>query len=333
MAIESRATWGDLVKGVSAKFAQVFNQSKDSYSLALKDVVATPGNKQTTLFKGMSSTASKERIVNKSGVGYLSITPEGQAYNKDSRLPGYITPFVFQKYTNSVTVTEENLSDRDYSEALGEFADLSIAGMETQDKTAFGLFNYGFTAQASVPVNYSQYGDAKPMFSVGHPRKDGGTAQSNASATGITLTEPNFETARIAMQGQLDDRGKPMRVGTGKLILLVPPELEKTAVIITKGEKRSGTANNDVNIYDGIATVVSSQWISSAHGGSATAWFLIDPRVAKLYHWVREGLSTSRAIDNNTKDVTFYIKGRWTDGYGDWRGMWGSAGDSAAYAL
>ena len=118
--------------------------------------------------------------------------------------------------------------------------------------------NYGFTAQASIPqaAAISAYGDAQPLCSVQHTRKDGGTAQSNASSTGITLSETNLETARLALMNQLDDRGKPMRVGTNKLILVVPPALEKTAVVATRGEKRSGTANNDINIYDGINIMV-----------------------------------------------------------------------------
>jgi hypothetical protein len=333
MAIETRATWGDLVKGLSARFAKVYNQADESYSLALNDAVATPGNKYTSMFKTLTSTQSKEKTVNKSGTGYLVLTPEGQAYASDSRIPGYQTSWVFQKFTNSVTVTEEEQDDTDYQEALDEFSDLTISGKETQDKNAFGLFNYAFTAQASVPAIYSQYGDAKPMCSTIHPRKDGGTAQSNASATGIALSEDNLETARVALQGQLSDNGKFMRVGTGKLVLLVPPKLEKLAVIITNGVKRSGTANNDINIYDGLMTVIATQWISAAAGGSDTAWFLIDPRVAKLVHWTRRSLTPSRAIDNNTKNITFYVSARWTDGYADWRGIWGSAGALAAYAL
>ena len=174
MAIEQRSTWGDLVKGVSAKFAKVYNQSLESYSLALNDAVATAGNKQTSVFKQMTSDKSKEKTVTKSGVGYMTLTPEGQAYASDSRQPGYTTTFQFQKFTNSITVTEEQLDDKDYSEALNEFADLTIAGKETMDKNAFGLFNYAFTAQASVPTQYSLYDDTKPMCSIGHLRRDGG---------------------------------------------------------------------------------------------------------------------------------------------------------------
>jgi hypothetical protein len=134
---------------------------------------------------------------------------------------------------------------------------------------------------------------------------------------------------------QLDDRGKPTRAGGGKLILLVPSELEKTAVILTKGEKRSGTSNNDVNIYDGLATVISSKWLAySGNGGSlaSTAWFLIDPRVAKLCFLLREGLATHSFQDPNTLAQTFYIRARFAACWTDWRGICGSKGDSSAFS-
>jgi hypothetical protein len=333
MAIETRSTWGDLVKGISAQFAKVYNQAEESYSLAINDAIATPGNKYTSVFKTLTSDKAKERTAAKSGTGYLVMTPEGQAYASDSRIPGYTTTWTFQKFTNSVTVTEEEQDDTDYQGVLDEFADLTISAKETMDKNAFGLFNYAFTAQTGVPLFYSQYGDAMPLCSTVHPRRDGGTAQSNASATSIAFSEANLETARLALMNQLDDRGKAMRVGSGKLVLLVPPALEKTAAIVTKGEKRSGTANSDINIYDGMFTTIASKWISASMGGSDTAWFLIDPRVAKIVHWSRRALQPSRAIDNNTKNLTFYVSARWTDGYGDWRGVWGSQGNLVAYAI
>jgi hypothetical protein len=253
--IETRGYWGDLIKGVSAKFAEVFNEAKESYSLALNDMVATPGNKMSSIFKMDGTEQARERYVTKAGLGYLTNTPEGQAFAQDARVPGYITTIVPQKYTSGVTLTLEAMQDQDYSQALGEFADLTIAAQETKDKLALQLFNHGFTAAASVPVDYALYGDAKPLFSTVHPLAGSATTVSNTSSTGIPLSEANLEVGRLAMQNQLDDRAKPMRVGTGKLVLLVPPALEKTAVIITKGEKRSGTANNDINIYDGLNNI------------------------------------------------------------------------------
>lgn len=332
VAIETRSTWGDLVKGVSAKFAQVFNESKNSYSLALDDMVGTAGNKQTALFKQTTTDQARERTVLKTGINYLVNTAEGADFFQDSRTPGYTTTWIPQKYSQSVALSLEMLQDGDYQDQMDAFADLTVAGQETKDRKTIQLFNYAFTAQASVPADYAQYGDAKPLCSTVHPRKDGGGNLSNASSTSIPFSEANLETARLALMAQQDDRGKPMKVGVGKLILLVPPALEKSAVIVTKGETRSGTANRDINIYDGLFTVISSQYLSAAQGGSDTAWFLIDPRMAKLMFMLRKDLSMIRNVDDRSQTTTFAVYGRWVAGYADYRGIWGSQGNGAAYS-
>jgi hypothetical protein len=80
-------------------------------------------------------------------------------------------------------------------------------------------------------------------------------------------------------------------------------------------------------------TVVASQYVSAVFsGGSDTKWVVIDPRVAKLKFVLRKDLSTSRYIDNRTKDTTFDIYGRWQVAACDFRGLWASKGDNAAYS-
>ena len=337
VSLETRSSYGELVRGVGVQFVEAFNQSQNSYSLAMDDMLGSPGNKRTALAKQVSTNASKAHFIQKTGLNYLSLTEEGDAFAADSRLLGYKTSVTPQKFTTSVSVTQEAMEDRDYDSQLSEYADLGITGKETMDKAFFDMFNYAFTAQSSLPDWLFGYGDGKPLASTSHPRVDGGTAQRNTFASGttqLTLTDTNLETARIDLMRQLDDRGKPIR-GGGRPILLVPIELEKTAAILTRGEKRSGTANNDINIYDGTMTVISSKWLAySGNGGSlpSTAWFLIDPVLAKLLFVLREGLGTHSWTDPNTLSQSFYIRTRFACAWTDFRGVYGSLGDLSAYS-
>jgi len=255
MSVETRATWGDgWIKGLAAKFAEVENQATQAYSLGIESALGVENNKYTRLFKDMSSDKAEERMTNKTGVGYPTLTTEGQDYATDSRIPGYLTVFKFIKKTNSVEITEEEKEDRenDLQSKFDEAYDLNVSMIMEFDRSAFSIFNYAFTAQSSLPADLTFYSDGKPFCSTIHPRKDGGTAQGNASATGVPLTETNLETGRQALRRQLDDRGLPMAIGSGRIILLVLDSLEKTAQIISKSTKRATTANNDLNIYDGI---------------------------------------------------------------------------------
>lgn len=339
--IETRSSYGELVKGVGVQFLDVFNQSLNSYSLAINEMYAQPGNKATSLAKQLTTDKATEHFLQKTGTSYPSVTAEGSAFASDSRLISYKTSVSPQLFSNSVSVSYQAIQDRDYKQALDEFGDLTVGMKEMMDKTFFDMFNLAFTAQSSLPSHIYGFGDGKPMASTIHPRKDGGTAQSNVVTSGSTknlpLTDDNLELARIQLTRQLDDRGKPTRVGGGKLILVVPPELTKTALIITKAPndgKRSGTANHDINIYDGYITVIESKYVAqTGNPGSlpTTSWFLIDPVAAKLIFLLREGMKTHTFTDPNTLAKSFYIIARWALTWTDWRGIVCSKGDSSAY--
>src|SRR5690606_15593692 len=197
----------------------------------------------------------------------------------------------------------------------------------------FQIFNAAFDTNATkngFPI--TRYGDGVPLCSTVHPRVDGGSSQSNASSTGITLDDDNLEVARLALLQALQDDGTPITI-QGKLVLLVPTALEKTAKILTGSDLRAETANNDVNIYKGgDIEVISSHWLGSANGGSDTQWFLLAPETARVFCLKRQDLETDRAIDFDTKNVKFSIDARWAIGHSHWLGVWGSKGDGVAYS-
>ena len=143
------------------------------------------------------------------------------------------------------------------------------------------------------------------------------------------MTETNLNTGILAMRGQLDDRGQV--IGMKADTLVVPPSLEKTAFEITKSGLRSGTANNDSNYYSGKLKVISWDWLSSAAGGSDTAWFLLDSTQHELnYFWrVRPEFKQDNSFD--TGMALFKVRMRCSRGWSDWRGVWGSKGDAGAY--
>lgn len=335
MVVETRATWGDgWIKGYAAKFAEVENQADSAYSLGIDSALGVEANKFTRLFKERTSDKAQERMASKSGTGLPVLTSEGADFASDSRQPGYLTVFQFIKKTLSVEITLEARNDRenDLEEKFNEARDLKISMMMDYDRTAFSIFNYAFTAQASLPSYLTFYSDGKPMVSVAHTLKVTGGTYSNASATGLPLTETNLEVARQALRRQTDDRGLPMDIGSGRLILLVPDSLEKTAQIITNSKLRSGMANNDLNIYDGIMTVISSKWLNSQQtNGSDTAWFLIDSMKSPFIFYKREDMVTSTFLDNKNKNLIHDIYARWQVGNKTWRGVWGSKGDNVAY--
>lgn len=319
---ETQGNWGAAVRGVGVHFREFFSQNVAAYAPDWEPVV-----------KNTTDDSAQASYSGKTGSGVLSLFQEGSTIPRKQRFKLYDTGFVHDQYGGQIEVTRKQLMNRDFSEAFNEFKDLATSGNVTRSKAPAQIFNGAFATTAMKNgIKLTFYGDAKPLCSTIHPRVDGGAAQSNASATGITLTESNLEVGRLALLQQLQDDGNPMTFA-GAMYLVVPLALEKTAKIITGSDLRSGTTNNDINIYNGGAvTVMSSNWLGTAAGGLDTEWFLVVPSVARLLFVLRNGLSMDQSVDKNTKSTLFDVILDFSVGHSDWRGVWGSKGDGAAYS-
>lgn len=222
-----------------------------------------------------------------------------------------------KKYTKGFRVSEEMYEDDLYNVMNREPGKLARSARRTAEYHAASLFNNAFS------TSYTG-GDAKPLCSTTHPRADGGTAQSNANTDGITLTEANLETADLAMQAQLDDKGMKIMARANKL--LVPPALEKEARIITESTLRSATGDNDLNVYRGRFSIQVWDYLTSS-----TAWWLLDSGLHEI-HWfwrIRPEFKQGSAFD--TGQALFKVRSRFSYGWADWRGVYGSKGDSSSY--
>lgn len=337
---ELRSTWGaGWIAGLGPKLIEAENQADDAYALGIDSALGVEENNFTRLFKNRAGTGARETQTNKSGISYFKKTTESEDYKSDDRQPGYETQWNWIKETQGITISEENRDDRDFNiqDKLDEARDLKIAYLQTVDRDAFSIFNNAFTAPGSLPDILTFYGDGVSLCNASHPIKNSttdNTTQSNVSATNIALTEINLEVGRLALGNQTDDRDMPMSIGSNQVILLVPRALEKLAMTIAKSTKRSNTANNDLNIYDGIVTVISTKLIDSqaiaiegaGATGSATHWFLIDAMKSPLIYGNRRGYTPNTWIKESNKDLVHDASTRYQVGNKDFRGVWGSPG-------
>lgn len=329
--VETRSTRGELIKGVGIQFMDVFADIENSYVEPFGEMLVQKGRSGSSLAKVISTDAAMIHFTGVSGNKLTVATAEGSDYAEDRRYYGYKTTMAPQKFTNSVSVTEEARedSDRKYASELEEFKGLVMGAHQREAQAFFDIFNYGFTAQSSLPAHVYPYGDGKPLFSVAHPRLDGGTAQANTFSTAVTqlaLSDTNLELGRINLMRQLDNRGNPLVVNKRNLVLVVPPELEKLAQQLTMSTLRAGTANNDVNIYDGAMGVMVSTWLSLA-----TQWSLVDASLSRLCFVRRKAVSTHTVTDRNLTQ-SFYVSHRFCVGWANWIGTFSSKGDVSAYA-
>ena len=284
------------------------------------------------IFKVSSSDALYNEYMSYAGLSEAPLIEEGGSYSEDAIVPTYGTTLTQKKYGFLVPVSYE-LNKFQFEKIAGRVQESSRALARKVEGLASDELNNAFS------TSYTSFGDGLPLCSTAHTSASGGSNQSNASATGITLTEANLETGILAMREQLDDRGNMVDIVPGKLI--VPPALEKEALIITKSDKRSDTAENDANVYKmreykgGMLDVIVWDYIGAAAGGSDTAWFLADPAHSKLmWEWSERPMIEKLPDSVGAKNDIFYWKARFMAdaGWADFRGFWGSKGDGLSYS-
>ena len=302
----TRQHFGDLLE---PGFLEIFN---DNYK--------EPDRIAKKVFTYKTSTKQDERFSSITGFGQLTVKTENAPIDYDDPIQGYDRLLSHATYAKGFKISKELWDDDQYNMMNEKPRQLGVAARRTEEAIAANVFNRAFNA------SYLS-GDDQELCSTVHPREDAGTSQSNASSTGITFGEENYETAKLAMRGQLDGRGQIIDVMPSKL--LIPENLKKTADIVFKSNLRSGTADNDFNPNFNELQVI--EWLYMNRND--THWFLIDNDTARgLVYLQKELMSFSQDEAWESDAALFKVRERFVVGFYAWRGVWGSQGDGAAYS-
>ena len=294
----------------------------------------------TEVLQQESSDRASEKYSSVGNFDYPSLATEHGAPEQDGLIQGYDATLQNDKYMKQAIVTREMIDDDQFAVFKKIPSKLARVFRQQPDHNVAQMFRRGFVATNEAGGTMVA-ADAVRHFSTIHKQNsEDATTLSNASATSITFTEQNLETALIAANQQLDDRGNLMMVRPN--ILLVPTALRKAALIITGSDKRPDTADNDLNVYKGgvesyyggkLKVVVWPELDAVVTGGSDTAWFLLDASLHEMIFQNRMGVELMPVEYNNKNDSWEYTGVmRYAFGMIDWRGTWASKGDGAAYS-
>lgn len=321
--MESRGNWTDLIAGVGLQIAEVFDQGQEEY---------LPGI-SAALISTTAGAVAQANYTGKTGSGKLKKFDDGDDISQTKRYKTYLTKVVYNNYGQYVEVTKNTIEDREFSAQLDEMKDISIAANYSQDESGIQLFNGGFATTVTVNgYDMTWYGDGQPLFSTVHATPvPGASTNSNASATSIPFGHDALEIARIALVEQKTDDGQAMSM-MGKMAIVVPPSLEREAKEETESQLTPESAENAINVFKGTFDVISTTFLAASNGGSNTAWFVIIPGKAKIYHEVRQSPRLEKEVNIKNKVATFTVDARWADYVRDWRRSWGSKGDNSAYS-
>lgn len=308
---------------VSSQWADLLDpRFRKIYGDELK-AVATVG---PSIFHMESSSRNIEKDSSASGLSKLVRRTEQQAISYEDEVQGFDVTYTHVEDALGTSVSKTLWEDDQFNVILRKPTHLARAKMRTQEEMMAHVLNYGFTAGGGG-VSLFTAGDALALFSAVHTREDGGATQSNY--TTADLNEASLEVGLVGMRSTLDHKGQLYLCKADTLA--VAPALEKEARILLNSTQRVGTANNDINPYQGVVKLVVWDWLGSASsGGSDTAWFLFDSSLHQLNFFTRvdRGLEGPN-YDFDTSTARWKVEVRHSVGFSGWRGSYGSKGDNS----
>jgi hypothetical protein len=185
----------------------------------------------------------------------------------------------------------------------------------TKQVKAAAVLNNGFS---------SSYvgGDGVSLFSNAHPLVGGGT-NSNIPSTPADLNETSLEAAVIQIAAWTDERG--LLIAAKPIKLVIPPALQFVATRLLETELRVGTADNDINAIKNNGSISGGYTVNNFLTDT-NAWFLTTDVPNGMKHFVRTPMSTGMDGDFDTGNVRYKARERYSFGWSDPLGMYGSVG-------
>ena len=274
-------------------------------------------NEHEQIFSIETSDRAFEEEVMLTGFGSAPVKTEGAGVQYDTALESFTARYTHETVAMAFALTEEAVEDNLYDRLSGRYTKAMARSMSfTKQVKAASVLNNGFTGG-----NYAG-GDGVALFSTAHP-----TALSsnyaNTPAVPADLNETSLEQALIDIAAFIDERGLKVALTGRKMI--VPKELQFTAERLMKSTLRVGTADNDVNAIKSMGMLPEGYSVNH-YLTDVNAWFIITDAPNGLKMFERSPIKTAFEGDFDTGNVRYKARERYSFGWSDPRGAYGSPG-------
>ena len=272
----------------------------------------------TEIYETETSERSFEEETKLSGFSAAPVKNEGSAIAYDNAQEAWTARYNHETIALGFSLTEEAIEDNLYDSLSARYTKgLARAMAYTKQVKAAAVINNGFTASYNG-------GDGVVLFSTAHPLISGGT-NSNRPSTGADLNETSLEAAVIQIAGWTDERGLLIAAKPKKLI--VPPALQFVATRLLETSLRVGTTDNDINAIKSNGSIPGGYAVNH-YLTDTNGWYLCTDVPNGMKHFVRTPLSNGMDGDFDTGNVRYKSRERYSFGWSDPLGMFGSPGSS-----
>jgi hypothetical protein len=274
------------------------------------------GEEHKEIYDTETSERSFEEETKLSGFTAAPVKNEGSAIRYDNGQEAWTARYNHETIAMGFSLTEEAIEDNLYDSLSARYTKgLARSMAYTKQVKAAAVINNGFSSSYAG-------GDGVALFSTAHPLVSGGT-NSNTQSTMTDLNETSLEAAVIQIAGWTDERGLLIAAKPRKLV--VPPNLMFVATRLLETELRVGTTDNDINALKNNGSIPEgytvNHFLTDTNG-----WYLTTDVPNGMKHFVRTPLSNSMDGDFDTGNVRYKSRERYSFGWSDPLGMWGSQG-------
>jgi len=253
------------------------------------------------------------------GFGLAPEKPEGDEIAFDSISQGFTPKYKHLTYGKGFIVTKENLADNLYHLFEKRARALSFSMQQTKENVGANVYNRGFNSAFLMPG-----GDGVELFSTAHINgPSDNTTFSNKLATPAALSEASLEDLLIQINEATDPRG--LRIALQGERLCVPSKLSFEAERILKSALQNDTANNAVNAIRSTGMLPGGHSVNN-YLTSASAWFIKTNAPDGMKYFTRQEVDFDQDKDFGTSNMRFKADERYSFGWSDSRGCYGSAG-------
>ena len=272
-------------------------------------------NQHTQIYSIETSDRAFEEEVMESGFGEAPVKTEGAGVSYDQAQEVYTARYTHETIALAFSLTEEAVEDNLYDRLGARYTKALARSMaQTKQIKAAAILNGAFTTSIG--------GDGVVLCSTSHPTLSGPNL-SNTLATAADLSETSLEQALIDIAAFTDERG--LKIAVQGLKLIIPKELQFTADRILKSTLRTATADNDINAILNMGMVPQGYTVNNFLT-DPDAYFIKTDAPNGMKMFTRVALKTGFEGDFDTGNVRYKARERYSFGFSDPRGIFGSPG-------
>jgi hypothetical protein len=272
-------------------------------------------NEHEEIFSKENSDRAFEEEVMLSGFGNAGVKPEGQSINYDAATETFTARYTHETLALAFSITEEAIEDNLYDRLASRYTKALARSMANAKQVkAANVLNRAFNSSYTG-------GDGLELCSTAHVIVSG--TEQNELSTAADLNETSLEQALIDIAALTDERGLKIAAKGNKMI--VPSALQFTAERLLKSSNRVGTADNDINASKSMGMIPQGYTVNH-YLTDTDAWFIKTDVPNGLKHFVRAPIKTAMEGDFDSGNVRYKARERYSFGWSDWRGIFGSPG-------